>query len=93
MGEIKGEKLGSLPDVGLEGKPMPEAVDKKEEDVYMEGPSGPMPSKGASKAEEIIEEGAPPVRRRKIKFGSAHLHLLKAATDADTQNWESLCGQ
>eukprot|EP00438_Fugacium_kawagutii_P005226 Skav210774 [mRNA] locus=scaffold3765:57404:60835:+ [translate_table: standard] len=52
------------------------------------------PKKGVEtlepKAEEIHEEGPQPTRRRKIRFGSAHLHLLRAVADADAQNWESL---
>ena len=31
-----------------------------------------------------------PVRRRRIQFGSAHLHLLKAVAEADQANWTSL---
>eukprot|EP00435_Cladocopium_sp_Y103_P029310 s607_g7.t1 len=38
--------------------------------------------------EAVMEEG--PIRRRKIKFGSAHLHLLRAVADADQANWTSL---
>ena len=76
----------------------------KDEDVKMgEDPSTltsgsgsvtPTGSKGIEKlepkTEEIIEEEAAPPRRRRIKFGSAHLHLLKAVADADTANWQSL---
>ncbi|CAK9060602.1 Uncharacterized protein SCF082_LOCUS31884 [Durusdinium trenchii] len=42
------------------------------------------------KSEEIIEEGGAPFRRRKIKFGNAHLRILRAVADADASNWESL---
>ena len=42
------------------------------------------------KGEEILEETLPQARRRKIKFGSAHLLLLRAVAAADTANWESL---
>eukprot|EP00438_Fugacium_kawagutii_P016374 Skav203835 [mRNA] locus=scaffold4932:42892:55316:- [translate_table: standard] len=41
------------------------------------------------KEEKGVEEEAP-MRRRKIRFGSAHLHLLRAVAEADTANWESL---
>ena len=64
------------------------------EDVAMEEQPEVEPVKGVEelepKSEEILEGGAPPMRRRKIRFGSAHLHLLKAVADADAHNWESL---
>eukprot|EP00435_Cladocopium_sp_Y103_P049677 s776_g15.t1 len=69
-------------------------TDQENEDVDMKEARTPRPNKAvedlAPKAEEIIEDAAPTVRRRKIRFGSAHLHLLKAVADADAQNWESL---
>eukprot|EP00438_Fugacium_kawagutii_P010033 Skav212665 [mRNA] locus=scaffold1227:565246:577475:+ [translate_table: standard] len=64
------------------------------QDVPMEDPGAASSSKGIEtlgpKAEEIVEEEEERPRRRKIRFGSAHLHLLKAVADADAQNWESL---
>lgn len=38
---------------------------------------------------KVLVEDAPP-RRKPIKLGSAHLHILKAVADADAANWESL---
>eukprot|EP00438_Fugacium_kawagutii_P003850 Skav230671 [mRNA] locus=scaffold2185:281771:289747:+ [translate_table: standard] len=63
-------------------------------DVSMEETGASSSTKGVEslepKAEEILEGETFPVRRRKIRFGSAHLHLLKAVADADAKNWESL---
>ena len=42
------------------------------------------------KTEEQVVECEPRARRPRIRFGSAHLHLLKAVADADAANWESL---
>ena len=40
---------------------------------------------------EMITEGdLPRPRRRKVKFGDVHLHLLKAVADADAANWACL---
>ena len=65
-----------------------------EKDTVMEDPEASEPHKGVEmltpKAEEIIEEGGAPLRRRKIKFGNAHLRILRAVADADASNWESL---
>eukprot|EP00438_Fugacium_kawagutii_P015705 Skav235328 [mRNA] locus=scaffold520:603852:614712:+ [translate_table: standard] len=63
-------------------------------DVPMEETGASSSTKGVEslepKAEEILEGETPQVRRRKMRFGSAHLHLLKAVADADAKNWESL---
>jgi hypothetical protein len=83
-----------------------DGVETKEEDLPAENSTGgsadaPMWAAGGleqskeveplvPKAEEIVEGNQPPVRRRRIKFGSAHLHLLKAVADADAHNWASL---
>eukprot|EP00438_Fugacium_kawagutii_P001653 Skav236324 [mRNA] locus=scaffold97:181652:191974:+ [translate_table: standard] len=79
---------------------------KEEETHAGEGPSSsggptqdgmeetPLSAKGLEEVnerkEEILEEAEPPRRRKKILFGSAHLHLLRAVADADSANWESL---
>ena len=43
------------------------------------------------KDQEMITEGdLPRPRRRKVKFGDVHLHLLKAVADADAANWACL---
>eukprot|EP00435_Cladocopium_sp_Y103_P035201 s1779_g9.t1 len=85
MAKGEEEDLGATPEAGRA---------REEEDVDMEESRASDPSKTVEevvpKAEEIIEEEPQTMRRRKIRFGSAHLHLLKAVADADAQNWESL---
>eukprot|EP00438_Fugacium_kawagutii_P035674 Skav231659 [mRNA] locus=scaffold823:44885:57127:- [translate_table: standard] len=85
-------------DVEMEGAEEPSSSQRAEASGHrageMEGIEEPNSSKGVEalepKAEELHEEAPEPVRRRKIKFGSAHLQLLRAVADADAHNWESL---
>eukprot|EP00438_Fugacium_kawagutii_P005702 Skav227832 [mRNA] locus=scaffold948:391182:404479:+ [translate_table: standard] len=88
-----------VPDVEMEGTEEPSSSrgvkTLEPEATAMEGTEEPSSSsKGVEtlgpKAEEFHEEAPEPVRRRKIKFGSAHLQLLRAVADADAHNWESL---
>ena len=72
------EGKGGSPAGDAEGEKEVEATSRKEVEAL------------APKAEEILEDKEPPVRRRRIHFGSAHLHLPKAVADADAKNWESL---
>ena len=39
---------------------------------------------------EIVEEEAPPKKRKKLQLGSAQILLLQAVGDADASNWASL---
>ena len=82
------------------------AEDSKDEEMKVEDPAhteashqvgGPASSAGIPAKGEIEEVGEKvvveeePVRKRKpIKLGSAHLHILRAVADADASNWESL---
>ena len=83
----------SLPKDGVTGQ------DAGSQDVTMEEPETCAPSsssKGIQKSEFEEEEGkvgveeTPAPRRRPIKLGSAHLHILRAVADADAANWSSL---
>ena len=70
------------------GQDMPPKTDQGKE----EGASSPTKKEVETlppKEEETVVEGEP-VRRRRIQFGSAHLHLLKAVAEADQANWTSL---
>ena len=69
------------------GQDMPPKTDQGKE----EGASSPTKEVETlpPKEEETVVEGEP-VRRRRIQFGSAHLHLLKAVAEADQANWTSL---
>ncbi|CAK9112112.1 tRNA 2'-phosphotransferase 1 [Durusdinium trenchii] len=92
--ETKGEDAEAEP-MDAEGRGEGVTVSgEAEKDTVMEDPEASEPHKGVEmltpKAEEIIEEGGAPLRRRKIKFGNAHLRILRAVADADASNWESL---
>ncbi|CAK9031816.1 unnamed protein product [Durusdinium trenchii] len=92
--ETKGEDAEAEP-MDAEGRGEGVTVSgEAEKDTVMEDPEASEPHKGVEmltpKAEEIIEEGGAPLRRRKIKFGNAHLRVLRAVADADASNWESL---
>eukprot|EP00435_Cladocopium_sp_Y103_P043132 s1182_g12.t1 len=92
--EEEGDDPMTGEDALVGGPPPPMETEKEEKDADMEAEGTTTFKKGVEtlepKAEEIVEGDEPLVRRRKIKFGSAHLHLLKAVADADAHNWESL---
>eukprot|EP00438_Fugacium_kawagutii_P005313 Skav210287 [mRNA] locus=scaffold475:3020:13981:- [translate_table: standard] len=80
-GEVKSEEASK--EIGL-------GTQDVEMDSAAASSSGKAVEELGPKSEEILEDESPPIRRRKIRFGSAHLHLLRAVADADAQNWESL---